>query len=283
MLKKIMTGLAIVGLFNMPTYAHTMHTMKDIAGVYDESGVDSVSRHYLLPTGEYCYVLMAGMLDLHLAGHWQIDKTENGKTLIKVSPQALVKTPFPVWINHKQSRDERTLKFITNRMLMAGETFIGFGEQADKPSKIAPMLDYNKEFKPQYELTVPKNANYLFVGQKIGDDRFELTRYALSKDIKHTIQLGYDINAGYAKQFENLIGQFHHNKMAFGLTNDPSGQLHGATPRDAFKTDRDIQEAKQCANAVLKGDPLVLFPEKSELLPPTTIIWQGKPTEQAWF
>lgn len=280
MLKKIMTGLAIVGLFNMPTYAHTM---KDIAGVYDESGVDSVSRHYLLPTGEYCYILMAGMLDLHLAGHWQIDKTENGKTLIKVSPQALVKTPFPVWINHKQSRDERTLKFITSRMQMAGETFIGFGEQADKPSVIAPIFDFNHELKGQYELAVPKSANYLFVGQNIGDNHFELTRYTLSKDIKHTIQLGYDINADYAKQFEKLVGQFHQNKMAFGLVNDPSGQLHGTTPRYAFKTDRDIQEAKQCANAVLKGDPLVLFPEKSELLTPTTIIWQGKPTEQAWF
>lgn len=280
MLKKIMIGL-VLSLSTLSTYAHTM---SDIAGAYDEGGVDSMSIHYLLPTGEYCFVLMAGMLDLHLAGHWHIEKTENGKTFIKISPQALVKTPFPVWINHKQSRDERTLKFITSRMQMAGETFIGFGEQADNPSVLAPIFDFNHELEGQYELSVPKSANYLFVGQQIDTDRFELTRYALSQDIKHTIQLGYDINAGYAKQFERLVGQFHEGKMAFGLLDDPSGtSFHRGTPRYTFKNDNEVSEAKQCANAVLQGDPLVLFPAQSELLTPTTLMWQGKANEQAWF
>lgn len=279
MLKKIMVSL-MLGVSALSAHAHTMN---DIAGAYDESGVDSMSVHYLLPTGEYCYVLMAGMLDLHLAGSWHIDKTENGKTFIKISPQALVKTPFPVWINHKQSRDERTLKFITSRMQMAGETFIGFGEQPEKPSIIAPIFDVNHELEGQYELTVPKSANYLFVGQQIDENRFELTRYALSQDIGHTIQLGYDINAGYAKQFERLVGQFHEGKMAFGLADDPSGAFHSGTPRHAFSNKDEINEATQCVNAVLKGNPLALFPAQSELLTPTTLIWQGKPSEQAWF
>lgn len=279
MLKKIMVSL-MLGVSALSAYAHTMN---DIAGAYDESGVDSMSVHYLLPTGEYCYVLMAGMLDLHLAGSWHIDKTENGKTFVKISPQALVKTPFPVWINHKQSRDERTLKFITSRMQMAGETFIGFGEQPDKPSIIAPTFDFNHELEGQYELSVPKNANYLFVGQQIDENRFELTRYALSQDIRHTIQLGYDINAGYAKQFERLVGQFHEGKMAFGLLDDPSGTFHSSIPRHAFNNADEISEAKQCANAVLQGDPLVLFPAQSEFLTPTTLMWQGKANEQAWF
>ncbi len=277
MLNKIMTSLLFGALLTgASAYAHTM---QEIAGFYDDSSVDTISYHGLLPNGDYCYMAVMGSVDLHLAGRWKTGSSSELGTLITFLPESLMKTRYPAWIDRAETGDNRTLIFSALPFMTSShEVFVGFGATSDQPQQFAPLLNAKLTHYPN-SFVIPSTANYLFVGHKTDEGTFELTRYPLAKDSKHPVHLSYDANAAYAEVFKRLQGRYKDNAITLEL----DGRVQGPTPKTAWKDDREISDAREkCVSPIVNGKPSDVLPKNSELLTPTTLMWQGKPTGSPW-
>lgn len=276
MLNKIMTSL-FFGVLLTGTSAYA-HTMQEIAGFYDDSSVDTISYHALLPNGDYCYMAVMGSVDLQLAGRWRTGSTTDLGTLITFSTESLMKTRYPAWIDKAETGDNRTLIFSALPFMTSShEVFVGFGATSDQPQQFAPLLNGQSHYPNSF--AIPSSANYLFVGHKTDEDTFELTRYPLAKDSKHPVHLSYDANAAYTEVFDALKGRYKDNAITLEL----DGKVQGPTQKTAWKDDREISDAKEkCVSPIVNGKPSDVLPKDSELLSPTTLMWQGKPTALPW-